>query len=755
MDKLKMETTDITDKNISEIGKIFPNVITETKDDEGKMKKVVDFDLLRQILSETLVEDENERYRLDWPGKKASLLKANTPINKTLRPVVEESVDFENTENLFIEGDNFEVLKILQESYLGKIKMIYIDPPYNTGSDFIYRDNFAIGKEQYAEETGAIDEEGDKLFKNTDSNGRFHSDWLSMMYERLVVARDLLKNDGIIFISIDDNEVHNLRKICEEIFGEENFLANVIWEKKFSPQNDAKYFSDNHDHILVFAKNKENCKLNLLPRTKEQDLRYKNLDNDARGNWTSSDLTVRRVTEKDIYEIKTPSGKVMLPTKGRSWIVSKEKFELLKNDNRIWFGENGDNVPRLKRFLTDVKNGIVPLTIFKHSDVGHNQEAQQELKKIFEGESYFDSPKPIRLLNRILHIGSSKNDIILDFFSGSGTTAHAVMKLNAEDGGKRKFIMVQLPEKCDEKSEAFKAGYKTIAEIGKERIRRAGKKVVSGKWSVISEEEKIKYGCKELSRTDCMAKGNGIGQNNLFDSEKITEGGNLQSVRSDETSSGIDTFKYSGGTSANLNQRISTLSGNSKGIKSGTGNTTSSMCESGIPCRYGYFGSDTTLTGDREDGVCSFKNTNHCPLTTAHCLDIGFRVYKVDSTNMKDVYYHPEKLGQEELDYTLSNIKEDRTPEDLLTQVILDLGLELSLPIEKQKFHENDIFIVQKNALVACFDNNINFKIIDEIAKLKPFRVVFKDASFKDDKDRINVEERFKRLSPETVVKVI
>ncbi|KJJ84587.1 adenine specific DNA methylase Mod [Candidatus Omnitrophus magneticus] len=817
MNKLKMHTPDMTDKNIERIAALFPNVITEIKDDSGVARKAVDFDLLKQVLSKEIVEGDDERYRLDWPGKKAALLKANMPLTKTLRPCREESVNFDATGNLYIEGDNFEVLKVLQESYLGKVKMIYIDPPYNTGNDFIYKDNFAVDSEQWKVVSGEYDEEGGKLFRNTDSNGRFHSDWLSMMYERLVVARDLLKDDGVIFISIDDNEVHNLRKICDEVFGEENFVAEMVWERAYSPKNDAKYISNSHDYILMYTRHIESFQIGRLPRTEEANARYLNPDNDPRGVWKTSDLSAKRYTPADRYPITTPSGRVVEPPTGRSWSLSAKAFAERLADNRIWFGIDGNSVPQMKRFLSELRHeGMAPQSILFYKAVGHSQEGAQEVTKLLESGA-FDGPKPLRLLNRLLILANTQsNDIILDFFSGSATTAHAVMQLNAEEvdsdklptnrsqlitnhsplstkKGNRKFIMVQLPEKTDENSEAYKAGYKTIADIGKERIRRAGKKVVSEKWEVISMEEKIRcgcrelprevgseqwtvgskelttnhsqlttktnggsdYGCKELPRADCMAKGNGSGQGSLFDSQKTSKGGTVQPVGPNTAGSGFNPVKHSGGASTEFNQGVSAIYGDSKGLKSGTGDSTASLRESRIPCRYGHFGSDATLTGDRENAVCSFKNTVHCPLTTKHSIDIGFRVYKTDESNMKDVFYHPAKLDQEQLAFVESNIKEDRTPEDLLTQVILDLGLELSLPIETKKIGKNTVFIVQTNALVACFDNDIDFKIVDTIAGLKPFKVVFKDASFKDDKDRINVEERFKRLSPETRVTVI
>ena len=476
MERLDLQTPDFIDKNIEQIARLFPACVTESIDEDGNLKRAIDFDLLKAELSDYIVDGPKERYRLDWPGKRASILKANTPITKTLRPVKTESLNFDTTKNLYIEGDNLDALKLLQEAYLGKVKMIYIDPPYNTGKDFVYKDNFTKSRQEELQNSHQIDEEGNRLVANLESNGRFHSDWLSMIYPRLRLARNLLRDDGVIFISIDDNEVHNLRKVCDEVFGERNFVANIIWEKKYSPQNDAKWFSDNHDHILVYSKNKNIWRPNLLPRTEEQNKRYKNPDNDPRGPWKSSDLSVKTYSPEYDYPIVTPSGRVVKLPSGRCWMTSKEKMEELIKDNRIWFGKDGNNIPSLKRFLSEVKDGITPLTIWYRKDVGDNQEGKQELLKIMP-ENLFQTPKVVRLIKRMLHIGSNKDDIILDFFSGSATTAHAVMQLNAEDGGSRRFIMVQLPEDTDPKSEAYKAGYKTIADIGKERIRRAGKKI--------------------------------------------------------------------------------------------------------------------------------------------------------------------------------------------------------------------------------------------------------------------------------------
>ena len=478
-DQLKMHSPNLVDSNIEKIAALFPNCVTEAQGENGELKKAIDFDLLKQELSQVIVDGEQERYRLDWVGKKEAILTANAPIAKTLRPCREESVNFDRTENLFIEGDNLEALKLLQENYLGKVKMIYIDPPYNTGNDFIYEDDFAESTDEFFERSNQTDDEGNKLVANTESNGRFHSDWLSMIYSRLKLARNLLTDDGVVFISIDDGEIENLKKACCEIFGDDNFTAHIIWEKKYAPANDAKWFSANHDHILVFSKNKSLFKPKLLPRTAEQNERYTNRDNDYRGVWKASDLTVKTFSKSAFYPITTPSGREIYPADGRCWSVSKQNFERLVAENRIWFGENGDNVPSLKRFLTDVKDGIVPVTIWRYEEVGHNQTGRQELKKLFDGKGLFDGPKPIKLLKKILYVANLNiNDIVLDFFAGSATTAHALMELNAEDGGNRKFIMVQLPEKNDEKSSAWMEGYQSIADISKERIRLAGKKIL-------------------------------------------------------------------------------------------------------------------------------------------------------------------------------------------------------------------------------------------------------------------------------------
>lgn len=622
MEKMRMESMDIVAKNIDKIAELFPSCITEKVDDKGILEKAIDFDVLRQILGDK-VATRNEAYEFTWVGKNASRVEANTTTNKTLRPCIEESKDWDNTENLYIEGDNLEVLKLLQNSYFNKVKMIYIDPPYNTGNDFIYVDDFAQNIDEYEEAKGSFDEEGNRLFKNIETNGRFHSDWCSMIYPRLVLARNLLADDGVIFISIDDNEQENLKKICDEVFGEKNFIAQIIWERAYAPVNLKKHFSENHDYIICYAKDIDKAICNGLPRASEANDRYSNPDNDPRGIWKSDNLSVGPIVQSKIYEIITPGGRKVLPPEGYCWRLSKEKFKEFVKDNRIWFGKDGNNVPSIKRFLTEVKQSITPMTIWKYSEVGHSQDAKQNLKKLFDGKSFFDYPKSVELIKRCIQLYSNESSIILDFFSGSATTAHAVMQLNAEDGGKRKFIMVQLPEKTDEKSEAFKAGYKNICEIGKERIRRAGEKI---------KEE------------------------------------------------------------AGLN------------------------------------GQD---------------------------LDIGFRVLKLDSSNMKDIYYSADEYDQGMLENMQSNTKEDRTDLDLLFGCLVDWGLELDKPYTIKEINGHKVHIYNDGDLVACFEKDLDMKTIDEIAKLQALRVVFCDNSFVDSATKINVAEHFKMIAPDTDIKVI
>ena len=621
-----MQSHDAIGSNTQKIALLFPNCVTERLGKDGKPELAIDFEKLQAELSNEIIAEGEERYQFTWPDKRAAIRLANTPTTMTLRPCREESVDFDNTQNLYIEGDNLDVLKVLRETYLGKVKMIYIDPPYNTGNDFVYNDDFAQGKDDFEQSSGLFDEEGnqtiDPMQRNTESNGRFHTDWLNMIYPRLKVARDLLAENGVIFISIDENEIENLKKIGNEIFGEQNYVSSAIWERAFSPKNDAKFLSDSHDYVVIYAKSLSGFCIGKLPRTAEMNARYKNPDNDPKGPWSSGDLTAKTYSAAYDYPIMTPSGKVISPTNGRSWITSKENMQKWIDENRIWFGEKGDNTPRYKRYLAEMTDGIVATTIWNYEDVGHSQEGRQELKKLFDDKGYFDGPKPIRLLSRILQIANlNKDAIILDFFSGSATTAHAVMKLNAEDGGNRKFIMVQLPEKTDEKSEAYKAGYKNICEIAKERIRRAGKKI------------------------------------------------------------------------------------------------------------------------KKEVGL------------SAQNLDTGFRVLKLDSSNMEDVYYTPQEFELQSL--FNENVKADRTNEDLLFQVMLDLGIELSAKIESKQIAGKNVHFVDDNYLVACFDRDVNESTITEIAKLQPIYFVMRDASAANDNVIDNFEQIFKHYSPDTNCRII
>jgi adenine-specific DNA-methyltransferase len=470
-----IHSMDLNNDTLAKLKQILPEVFSEGVDG----KPSIDIERLKIALGGTVdVEaDDKTRFSFNWSGKKQAQALANQPSSATLRPSIEDSKMWDSTQNVYIEGDNLEVLKLLQKSYYGQIKMIYIDPPYNTGKDFVYKDNFHDNVKNYLQLTGQVDGEGNKISTNTDKSGRYHTDWLNMMYPRLKLARNLLKDDGVIFISIDDNEVHNLRKICDEIFGEDNFIADIIWERAYSPVNLKKHFSENHDFIIAYARNIGSLVCNGLIRSEESNSRYSNPDKDLRGVWKSSDLSVGPAIQDNIYEIATPSGRIVTPPNGYSWRLNKTRFAEFMSDNRIWFGPNGDATPSIKRFLSEVKNTITPMTIWNYKDVGHSQDAKQKLKELFEDKSYFDYPKPVLLINKILELYSDRDDIVLDFFSGSATTAHAVMQLNADDGGNRKYICVQLPEATAPESEAYKAGYKNICEIGKERIRRAGEKV--------------------------------------------------------------------------------------------------------------------------------------------------------------------------------------------------------------------------------------------------------------------------------------
>lgn len=632
-----MHTQDIVDVNVGIIGKLFPNCLTERIGENGRLEHAIDFDKLRVELSKGIVEGQQERYQFTWPGKREAMRIANTPTNMTLRPDRESSVDFDNTGNLYIEGDNLEVLKILREDYLGKVKMIYIDPPYNTGNDLVYEDDFSQTSGEFRGKSGMFDEDGNMILQNyevnSESNGRFHTDWLNMIYPRLKVARDLLTEDGVIFISIDDNEVENLRKVCDEVFGERNFIAQLIWERAYSPKNDARFISNSHDYVIMFAKNIDNYVIGRLDRTDEANARYQNPDNDPRGVWKPSDLSVKTYNAECDYPITTPTGRIIEPPAGRCWRLSKKAFFERLQDNRIWFGSDGNSVPCIKRFLTELKyDGMAPTSILFYKEVGHSQEGAKEVVSLFGDKGVFDGPKPVRLLQRLITLANLKDDsIVLDFFSGSATTAHALMKTNLEKGTDRKFILVQLPEKVSDKKKD--QGYGTICEIGKERIRRAGKKIL-----------------EELATKKA--------ENGLFDKESE-------------------------------------------------------------PTR----------------------------------LDVGFRVLKLDTSNMQDVYYTPEDSSAATL--FDDNVKPDRTPEDLLFQVMLEYNLPLSAKIERKTIAGKEVFSVNDDYLIACFDENVNETVITEVAKRKPLYFIMRDSSLSSDQVADNFEQIFNAYSKDTIRRIL
>ena len=601
-----------SDFTLEALRQIAPSAFTEVRDEQGELTHKVDFDVLKELLGDKILDSDEERFGFYWVGKQDAKRAAAEPTRKTLRPILEDSVDWDKTQNLYIEGDNLEVLKLLQRAYLGKVKMIYIDPPYNTGNDFVYEDDFAMSREDMDDAMGNLDEEGNRLRRNLDSNPRYHSDWCSMIYSRLLVARTLLANDGVIFISIDDNEVHHLRKICDEVFGASNFVAELIWERAYSPKNDAKYVSNSHDYILMYAKGIEDFTIGRLPRTEEANARYSNPDNDPRGVWKPSDMSVKTYSADCDYPITTPSGRIVEPPAARCWSLSAKAFAERLRQNRMWFGSDGNSVPQIKRFLSELKHeGLAPTSILFHKEVGHSQEGAKELVALFEDKGVFDGPKPVRLLSRLLTLANLQEDsIVLDFFSGSATTAHAVMQKNASEGKHCKFICVQLPEPVNEKTK--NQGYSTICEIGKERIRRAGKKIK-------------------------------------------------------EEAEGVD-------------------------------------------------------------------------------LDTGFRVLRVDTSNMEEVYFEPAALRQDHLFGQVDSVKEDRTDLDLLFGCMVDWGVELSYPLRQEEVAGKHLYIVNEGALVACFEEDIDLEVIRAIAKLEPLRVLFRESCFASDAAKLNIYEQFKQF---------
>jgi adenine-specific DNA-methyltransferase len=625
MKKMKMHTPNLIQENIVRIRELFPGCVSEAEGGDGRVRLAVDFDQLKQELSESIVEGPQERYHLNWPGKREALLTANAPIAKALRPCREESVDFDTTKNLFIEGDNLEALKLLQETYLGKVKMIYIDPPYNTGNDFIYEDDFAENAEEFLKKSNQKDGEGNRLLANTEANGRFHSDWLSMVFSRLKIARNLLADDGVVFISIDDGELSNLYKICEEVFGNGSFVGNFIWKSRQTTDSRKSIrVSTDHEYILSFAKDYDK----VIFSGKEIDIeKYSNPDNDPRGPWASIDLTVQETKESrpnhffDIIDSNT--GSVYPANPRRVWAKNKTLIDSMINDGRIIFPSNQSGRPREKKYLSELgsnKTGFS--TILDSKEVGFTRNGTKSFASLFD-EKYFTFPKSVEMLKTLLSQVTLSNSIIVDLFAGSCSFAEAVMQYNSSCGTNISLISIQIPEPCLESSTAFIAGYKSIAEIGKERIRRAGKKILEGK------------------------------------------------------------------------------------------------------CHEGWN------------------------------KDVGFRVLKIDSSNMAEVYYAPDIIEQDQLELFTDNIKQDRMPEDLLFQVLLDWGVDLSLLIRKETLQGKTVFFVDENSMVACFDDGVNEELVKKLAGFEPLRVVFRDNGFTSDAVKINVEQIFKQMSPGTEVKSI
>ena len=637
MDKLRMQSSNGVEDNITKIAQLFPDCVTETVDERsGQPKHLIDFEKLKQNLSDSVMSERAERYQFTWPDKSKAILLANSPINATLRPCREDSVDFDNTQNLYIEGDNLDVLKCLKETYLHKVKMIYIDPPYNTGNDFVYEDDFAQSSEEYLANSGQFDEQGNRMFTNAESNGRFHTDWLNMIYPRLKVARDLLTDDGVIFISIDDNEVENLRKVCDEVFGEQNFVDCLHWKKKKQPSFLAKHTAKVMEYVIVYAKNTFKLEKLSVEKVSDSNKKVININNKISSRIFKPGVRVKSEEQTGIIKAGVYTGRSMdveykndiYYENGRTTneveVVSKfsdsqsnidtfiQKDLLYITKNFLLRRDVGEEAAEKRKSITDLLL----------NDYGDNQESDKEFLELFD-KKYFDYTKPIKLIYNLVKSNFTEEGIILDFFSGSATTAHAVMQLNSEDGGNRKFIMVQLPEKTDEKSEAFKAGYKNICEIGKERIRRAGKKI-----------------------------------------------------------------------------------------------------------------------------------KKESPLTTQD-LDTGFRVLKLDSTNMQDIYYSPKDISQADLFSQVDNVKPDRTGEDLLFQVMLELGATLDSKIETTTVAGKTIYNVAEGYLVACFDPDVTDDVVKYIAQMQPAYAVLRDTSMKDDSTATNFEQIFKTYSPDTVTRIL
>ncbi|MET0603383.1 MAG: site-specific DNA-methyltransferase [Baekduia sp.] len=620
MEKLELRSTDLITDNVGKLAELFPNVVTESLDPDGNVVRAIDFDLLRQELADRVVEGPQERYQLDWPGKRAALLAANAPIAKTLRPVREESVGFDTTKNLFIEGDNLEALKLLQESYLDKVKLIFIDPPYNTGNDFLYADDFAESTAEYLKRSGQVDEQGGRLVANSESNGRFHSDWLSMMYPRLRLARNFLTSDGSIFVSCDFHESANLRALMDEVFGASNFIAEFIWQHSVQPKGYSSTVSVHHNTILCYRRSEEFA-LQPLARTDEHNRNYRNRDDDPRGPWRAGDVRNALPRPKLRYPLETPSGNLIAPP-DNGWRWSRETMQAKIDDGEIVF--NADETAITRKIYLDTVQGRAVESLWQGADVGVTRDAAREIKSLFDGKQVFDTPKPTKLIEQIMWIaGVGAGDIVMDFFAGSATTAHAMFSASAKDGEHRSFILVQVQEELASDSDAAKAGYANLAQLAQERVRRAGR-------SLISE--------------------------------------------------------------------------------------------------------DANPAWDR---------------------DIGFRVLRVDTTNFSDVFRTPQDTDQAALDLSTMSLKEDRAGEDLLFEILISWGLDLTLPVAVETIEGADVLVVDSGVLIACFADVVTTDVVTAIARRRPLRAVFRDSGFPTDADRINTEQIFTQMAPSADVRAI
>ncbi len=619
MEKRALHSPDLTARNVERIAELFPQVITESRDAEGNVTLAVDFDLLRQEFSDHVVEGPQERYQLDWPGKRAAAFAANAPIAKTLRPVREESVDFDTTKNLFIEGDNLDALKLLQESYLGKVKLIYIDPPYNTGNDFVYEDDFAESSADYLARSGQTSETGDRLIANTESNGRFHSDWLSSIYPRLKLARNFLAKDGAIAVSIDDHEVASLRHLMDELFGPQNFVAAVVWQKRYSRENRG-VIGDAHEYLVIYARDPQAFQdtRGLIPPSEKQLEVYKNPNNDPRGRWRGVPMTAQGFRPNQMYEVVTPTGARHTPPEGRCWGMVEPEFLRLKESGRIYFGKDGNAQPSVIRYLDEVA-GFVPWTWWPSDEVGHTDESRKEIRRLLGTQTAFDTPKPVRLMRRLLHIAVPEDGIVLDFYAGSATTAHAVLEANAEDGHNRQFILVQLAELI-----SGEHVFADVAEVARQRIRSASDEV--------------------LAKSE---------------------------------------------------------------------------------------------------------------LSPAWSRDVGFRSLRIDATGWIDVLNSADELTQSALEIAIESVRPDRTGEDQLFEVLVDWGIDLSLPISSEQIAAHEVLVVDGDGLIGCFEDDVTEEVVRAIAARHPLRVVFKDSGFATDAARINAEQIFREVSPETEVRTI